>query len=611
MTVEINTVFQQLVTVLDKIDPAKLNETLGAIATAFNGRGEKFGQTLVDFNALLAKIEPSLPNLSHDIEASVPAFTAYADAAPDLVSTIANTTTISNSIVDQQQNLDEFLVSAIGLADTRQRGRRCEPAGADRRGCICSCRPPHPRRVPRLHPVRHRRAGAVREVAAAVQHDHRVGRPHARRRALSLPGRPAEGRGQERRRELLRGARPARSARRTSCHRSSSATSAPTRREYGNQGILLNSDALKNCLFGPLDGPPRNTAADRTAGMTRATGTLIKFAVFGLVMALLTAFLFMVFGQYENRFDERLFGGLQRCVAAEVGRLGADRRHPGRHRRGCVAAARPQGARRVRRRPQHQADHRHQGRDPLPQPRRRPLPGTRRRSAGSTKILPAGSQIPVDRTAPALDLDLLLGGLKPVIQGLNPQDVNALTGSLVQILQGQGGTLESLFSKTSSFTNSLADNNQVIEQLIDNLRTTLDTLSKDGDEFSGAIDKLESLVNGLSADRDPIGTAIESLNNGTASLADLLGRAQPAAGRHGRPAQQTRPDPRQRQGPHRRHACRGCRGSTGSSPGSAPTAPSSRTTSVRSPSGPAIFRAGPSSSRGSSKKPEGAGKSRC
>ena len=73
VTVEINTVFQQLVTVLDKIDPAKLNETLGAIATAFDGRGEKFGQTLTDFNALLAKIEPSLPNLAHDIEAAVPA----------------------------------------------------------------------------------------------------------------------------------------------------------------------------------------------------------------------------------------------------------------------------------------------------------------------------------------------------------------------------------------------------------------------------------------------------------------------------------------------------------------------------------------------------------
>lgn len=149
----------------------------------------------------------------------------------------------------------------------------------------------------------------------------------------------------------------------------------------------------------------------------------------------------------------------------------------------------------------------------------------------STKLLPVGAQIPEQQTAPALDLDLLLGGLKPVIQGLNPQDVNALTGSLVQILQGQGGTLESLFSKTSSFANSLADNNAVIEQLIDELRVVLDTLSKDGDEFSGAIDKLEQLVSGLAGDRDPIGTAIEQLDNGTASLADLLGRARsPLAG---------------------------------------------------------------------------------
>jgi phospholipid/cholesterol/gamma-HCH transport system substrate-binding protein len=150
---------------------------------------------------------------------------------------------------------------------------------------------------------------------------------------------------------------------------------------------------------------------------------------------------------------------------------------------------------------------------------------------GATRILPVGTQIPVDRTAPALDLDLLLGGLKPVIQGLNPEDVNALTGSLVQILQGQGGTLDSLFSKTSSFSNSLADNNQVIEELIGNLRDVLDTLSKDGDEFSGAIDKLDQLIKGLSADRDPIGNAIESLDNGTTSLADLLGRGrQPLAG---------------------------------------------------------------------------------
>lgn len=145
---------------------------------------------------------------------------------------------------------------------------------------------------------------------------------------------------------------------------------------------------------------------------------------------------------------------------------------------------------------------------------------------GSTRLLPEGSRIPVDRTSPALDLDLLLGGLKPVIQGLNPQDVNTLSGALLQIFQGQGGTLDSLLSQTSSFTTGLADNGQVIEQLIDNLNTVVATLADSGTQFSGTIDKLEQLVTGLSKDRDPIGAAIDSLNQGTSSLADLLGQAR-------------------------------------------------------------------------------------
>ena len=96
-------------------------------------------------------------------------------------------------------------------------------------------------------------------------------------------------------------------------------------------------------------------------------------------------------------------------------------------------------------------------------------------SPGSSRIQPPGSEIPADRTQSALDLDLLLGGLKPVVQGLNPQAVNALTNSLIQILQGQDGNIESLFGKTSAFANSLADNGQTVQQLIDNLNSVLAT----------------------------------------------------------------------------------------------------------------------------------------
>lgn len=261
--------------------------------------------------------------------------------------------------------------------------------------------------------------------------------------------------------------------------------------------------------------------------MTRSTSTLIKFTAFGLVMALLTVFLFMVFGQtrtgsssgYSAVFADasRLKpGDSVRIAGIRVGTVGDVSLLPDRK-----VLVDFDADRNIKLTSGTRAEIRYLN-----------LVGDRYMElvdspAEATKILPVGAQIPVDRTAPALDLDLLLGGLRPVIQGLNPQDVNALTSSLIQILQGQGGTLESLFSKSSSFTNSLADNNQVIEQLIDDLKTTLDTLSKDGEDFSGSIDKLESLVQGLSADRDPIGTAIESLNNGTSSLADLLGQARP------------------------------------------------------------------------------------
>jgi phospholipid/cholesterol/gamma-HCH transport system substrate-binding protein len=264
--------------------------------------------------------------------------------------------------------------------------------------------------------------------------------------------------------------------------------------------------------------------------MTRSTGTLIKFSIFGVIMAMLTGFLFLVFSESRTGSTEgysAVFNDASRLEAGDSVRIAGIRV-------GTVQGVSLTSDRKVQ--VKFDTDRNTKLTTSTNAAiRYLNLVGDRYLelvdTPGAAQILPAGGQIPVDRTAPALDLDLLLGGLKPVIQGLNPQDVNALSSSLVQILQGQGGTLESLFSKSSSFTNSLADNNQVIEDLIVNLRDVLDTLAKDGDEFSGAIDKLDQLVEGLSADRDPIGTAIESLDNGTTSLADLLGRGrQPLAG---------------------------------------------------------------------------------
>lgn len=147
---------------------------------------------------------------------------------------------------------------------------------------------------------------------------------------------------------------------------------------------------------------------------------------------------------------------------------------------------------------------------------------------GSADIAPPGSTIPTERTESALDLDLLLGGLKPVLQGLKPEAVNALTASLIQILQGQEGNVESILGRASAFSNSLADNSQTVQQLVDNLSTMVGTIDAEGDKFSLSVDKLEQLITGLAGDREPIGKAITALESGTASLTDLLTSARPS-----------------------------------------------------------------------------------
>lgn len=146
---------------------------------------------------------------------------------------------------------------------------------------------------------------------------------------------------------------------------------------------------------------------------------------------------------------------------------------------------------------------------------------------GSLDILAADGRIPLEQTEPALDLDLLLGGFKPLLKGLDSQQVNDLSGALLQVFQGQGDTLVSLLGSANSFTNSLADRDQLIGDVIDNLNGVLGTIDDHDREFTETIDQLHSLVGGLADDRDPIGAAIPQIAAGTADLAALLQNTRP------------------------------------------------------------------------------------
>jgi phospholipid/cholesterol/gamma-HCH transport system substrate-binding protein len=257
VTVEINTIFDQLNSVLSSIDPAKMNETLGTLAKALNGRGQKLGEALVNLDEFFGTVNRSLPALDNELTIAPDVFGSYADAAPDLVKTAANATRVAQTVVDEQGNLDAFLVSMIGLADVGNDvigGNRqaltdvvhllvptTDLANKYNEGLWCS--------LAGLMPLAHAPPMPLPSVVVSVNFTAGVeryrypqdlpkvaatGGPHCK--DMGLPAIPFESRPPFLVTDI--GNNPW---------------------AYGNQGVILNSDGLKQFLFGPIDGPPRNT----------------------------------------------------------------------------------------------------------------------------------------------------------------------------------------------------------------------------------------------------------------------------------------------------------------------------------------------------------------
>ncbi len=146
--------------------------------------------------------------------------------------------------------------------------------------------------------------------------------------------------------------------------------------------------------------------------------------------------------------------------------------------------------------------------------------------AGGVKKLAIGQTIPLQRTVPALDLDALIGGFRPLFRALNPDQVNALTGQLIQAFQGEGETIGAFLSQTAAVTNTLADRDQLIGQVITNLNIVLGSLGQQSDHFDKAVDSLSGLVKGLAEHKSEIASAVAYTNTAAASLADLLVQAR-------------------------------------------------------------------------------------
>jgi phospholipid/cholesterol/gamma-HCH transport system substrate-binding protein len=118
VTTEINTLFQTITSIAEQVDPVKLNLTLSAAAQSLAGLGDRFGQSIVNANAILDDVNPQQPQVRHDIQQLAGLGDTYANAAPDLFDFLNNAVVTSRTINAQQKNLDQALLSAAGFGNT-------------------------------------------------------------------------------------------------------------------------------------------------------------------------------------------------------------------------------------------------------------------------------------------------------------------------------------------------------------------------------------------------------------------------------------------------------------------------------------------------------------
>ncbi|MDI9941322.1 MULTISPECIES: MCE family protein [Rhodococcus] len=135
--------------------------------------------------------------------------------------------------------------------------------------------------------------------------------------------------------------------------------------------------------------------------------------------------------------------------------------------------------------------------------------------------------IPVAQTTAALDIDTLVNGFRPLLEGLDPDQTNRLSASIIEVLNGRQESIGTLVEQLGSLGNALADRDEVIGNTVDNLNTVLTTVDGRRDQFGTLVTELQQLTTGLSADRDTLTRALEQLDNASAETQSVLEQARP------------------------------------------------------------------------------------
>ena len=522
VSLEVNTLFQSLIGLLQKIDPVELNGTLSALAEGLRGHGKDLGGVLSGLNTLTQQLNPKLPTLQQDFRKTAAVANIYADAAPDLVTVFNNTPTIARTVVDEQSNLNSALLSTIGLSNNAY--DTLEPAEQNLIDAIKRLRAPLKvtadyspefgclfgainRGIQEFAPIL-----GVRKAGLFTSSSFLLGAP-TYTYPESLPRVNASGG--------------------PNCRGLPDLPTKQTGGSWYRAPFLVTDNA--NIPYEPftevqVDAPSTlqwlfhgafESGTTSMDGYESQRSIMVKVAIFTVTMLLVAFGLVVTFGEFRfgpsntyhaNFIDATRLKGNQkvRIAGVPVGAVEDVKLNPNN----TVDVA-------------FSVDKRYtlysSTRALI---RYDNLVGDRfleiTSGPGELRKLPPGGTIDQHHTQPALDLDALLGGLRPVLKGLDADKINTISSYVIDLLQGQGGALSNLLANTNSFGATLGARDHAIGDVITNLNAVLATVDAKGAQFSDTVDQLQKLITGLAQGRDAIAGAIPPLATTTSDLTDLL-----------------------------------------------------------------------------------------
>ena len=124
LSTEVEQVLSDLYPLLRAVQPADLNTTLNAVATALEGRGEQVGETLETLDSYLTRFNPELPGLIEDLRLTAQVSDTYTDVLPEVATILRNTITTTTTLEDREDKLQALFNDVTRLSSVAERFTR-------------------------------------------------------------------------------------------------------------------------------------------------------------------------------------------------------------------------------------------------------------------------------------------------------------------------------------------------------------------------------------------------------------------------------------------------------------------------------------------------------